>query len=575
MFLPPRAKGPTVRDIERLLEQAATEELGPPPLEDIVARSRRKRVVARAVIAGGVAATVAVVAAIVAVVLPGTDPAPVIDEPAPSEEADTGGGADDSSDTGTDDDTDAPGHATISIAELDADVFVARGDEAGQVEVFSPDGDQRTLPLEPPPASAPRLVPDGMGGFAWQPSDEGEGSSIRHVDGSGVASVLVSASDPQERLALVGRADRALVTRVEGSTPDDTSGELLSVPFDGGEPVTVRDDVVGWEDDIELAAGHEILLYARSAGASSSAVVDPPASEPVTVFEGGEADGEYVRGVGATGPDIGVVLVERAAGFPDHPEARLLLVDLSDAAIIEEVEVPLQLGAEDSWHVARDVSTHDDFVLINRDAEGTWLAPLVYDLGTGAWSVLEGVEGRAALARPVGPEPATATCAEEEDELRNAPPIEGQAHLYLPCDGAVGDSLVPVFRVEADTELTGDTQQDAAALLDELLDAPSAQQRDRGYWSPVEGADISVRSVAVDGGLLIVDLRFPDGGVNNLNATAASAYWHATLTGTLFQLPGIDRIELRLDGSCEDYTRFFQGAGCQRHDRDDAPWASS
>lgn len=164
----------------------------------------------------------------------------------------------------------------------------------------------------------------------------------------------------------------------------------------------------------------------------------------------------------------------------------------------------------------------------------------------------------------------------EDDAHRNAPPTDGdRAHLYLPCDGADHDPRPPVFRLDADAEPTGDTEQDAAALLDGLLDGPSAEQRARDYYGPADGQDISVRSVTFDGELLVVDLHFGEGGVNNLNTATASAIWHSSLQGTMFQLPEIERLELRLDGSCEDYLAYFQSDGCQQLERSGAPWATN
>lgn len=162
----------------------------------------------------------------------------------------------------------------------------------------------------------------------------------------------------------------------------------------------------------------------------------------------------------------------------------------------------------------------------------------------------------------------------EDDALRNAPPTDGdRAHLYLPCDGADHDPRPPVFRLDAVAEPTGDTEQDAAALLEELLEGPAAEQRARDYYGPADGQDISMRSVTFDGELLVVDLHFGEGGVNNLNTATASAIWHSSLQGTMFQLPEVERLELRLDGSCEDYLAYFQGDGCEQLQRSGAPWA--
>lgn len=95
-------------------------------------------------------------------------------------------------------------------------------------------------------------------------------------------------------------------------------------------------------------------------------------------------------------PTAGVALIERAAGYPEQPTARLLLVDLPGEEVTAEVEVPLQLG-DDTWNVTRDVSAAGSWVLVNRFAEGRWLEPLVYNRDSGRWAALTDVEGRAFL----------------------------------------------------------------------------------------------------------------------------------------------------------------------------------
>lgn len=184
------------------------------------------------------------------------------------------------------------------------------------------------------------------------------------------------------------------------------------------------------------------------------------------------------------------------------------------------------------------------------------------------------VEQDEATTAEEGDEAVPPTPCWDDDERRNAPPTGGaQAHLYLPCDGASHDPRPPVFRLDAEAEPTGDIAQDAAALLEELLDGPTGEQRARDYYGPADGQDISVRSLTFDGELLVVDLNFGEGGVSNLNTAAASAIWHSSLQGTLFQFPEVERLELRLNGSCEDYLEYFQGSGCEHLERSGAPWA--
>lgn len=388
-----------------------------------MSESERRRRVRWAWAGGGGAALL--VAAVLAVLLwPTSEPDPVVEgsaepgagEPGaaepedgePAEQSDEGGDEDDEAaagerdgeaddgERGDDEGAAWPGGGRVTVGELGVDVFVAPG--GARVRVLTADGGERSLPLEPAPASPPRLVPDGAGGVAWQAAGGTDRAPVRHVDEDGQR-ILLRPSEEDERLALVGRDGGALVTRTRGTGPGDTRGDLLSVPFDGAEPTTVREDVAAWESGVTGAVGQGVLLVARAAEATSLAVVDPPGDEATTVFEGGEATREHVAGVAAPGPDTGVVLVRPAD--PDRPGARLLLVDLEAAEVTAEIDVPPGLGGEPGAR-ARSVSAHDGLVLVNREADGTAVTPLVYSLRADDWAVLDRVTGPAALARPAG-----------------------------------------------------------------------------------------------------------------------------------------------------------------------------
>lgn len=286
-----------------------------------------------------------------------------------------------------------PPDGSVTLADLGLAAIVV--DDDGTIRIVSPDRDERVVTDDVEVPRDVRVVPDGQGGVAWQELDNT--ADVWHADAAGEPSVLLSPAEG-ELLALVGAdptGDGVLILRTRGSTPDDMTGDLLSVPLDGSEPAVVRDAITAWESGLKSAAvSNDTLLYSLTDAAFEGAFVWPAGGEPVALLEGGEMTGEYTRGVGIPDATTGVVLVETAAGFPDEVGARLLLVDLAAGEVLDEVEVPLQLGAEDSWHVPRDASVVGSLVLVNRYAEGTWLAPLVHDLASGNWAVLEGVGGR-------------------------------------------------------------------------------------------------------------------------------------------------------------------------------------
>ncbi len=292
-----------------------------------------------------------------------------------------------------------PADGVVTVADLGVSVVVTGA--SGQVEIVAPDADRRTLTTGLPDPTRLRLAPDVLGGIVWQEVDNT--ADVRRVDGDGHVSVLATRTEG-ESLVFVGvdhETGGALVVRTLGTEPDDMTGDLVSQPLEGGPHTVLRPGITGWESGLTFAAhGADVLLHGLYHEAFEGAFVWPDtAADPTTLFEGGELTGEYVRGVTMTVERAtGVVLIETAAGFPEMPTARLMVVDLTNLTVTAEVEVPLDLGLEDTWLVPRDVSVSGGLLLVNRHAEGTWFAPLVHDLDSGHWAVLDGIEGRAVFA---------------------------------------------------------------------------------------------------------------------------------------------------------------------------------
>lgn len=152
-------------------------------------------------------------------------------------------------------------------------------------------------------------------------------------------------------------------------------------------------------------------------------------------------------------------------------------------------------------------------------------------------------------------------------QLANAAPSGDGLDLYVPCP----DQLDPrvVYRYDTGRPLSGDSAVDAREGLQLLL----GDRADRRWFDP-PGIEVLAVGLMQDG-TLVVDLGFPaTTGVGHLNTSHASALWHAALKGTLLQFSDVTRLELRADGSCQRYARLFEGDGCWRFGKDEAPWAS-
>lgn len=577
-------------EITELLEQAAPGGAGPAPLDDIVRRGHRRKVATRAAAVG---APLALAAVAVGVILTGGAPTGVVIEPRP-DVAQSPDPTPTPSDTASESaeptpeegqTTEEPARDGWTVpANLRSDVLVV-AEEGGtpQVVRLGADGSVRDLLLEDGAPGTTGLVPDGQGGFVWQPDWQGAGSvPVLHMDAEGEVRTLVERSG-DDTITLVGwdhGLGRPLVTEQTGTGFDDMTADLLAVPLDGGESEVVRSGVGGWETGVVAAAVLETAIYDRYAEAMQFVVIDPPDGDEQVAYEGGETTGEDVAGVGILDDSgTGVALVARMSGLENEPAARLLFVDLATGGITDEVDVPMEQGFEngEAWPgtVARDVSVANGQVLVNRWFEGGWVAPLVYDAASGEWSDLEHREGgpvvgRAVLAPPFEREPVAdpAACG-TEDSLRHAPPEGDGLHLYLSCR-----STEPgvVHRVAAGIESTGGWDRDLDQLLAALVQPTvSDELSSRGYYPPSGGAQVVLNSFTGHEGNIVIDLGFPD-GVGNLSTGAGSAGWHQSWLGTILQFEEVDTVEFRLDGSCEDYALAFEGDGCRTFGRDMAPW---
>lgn len=408
-------------ELHELLERSA-DRFDPDPAVLADAERRAARMVRARRWTRGLAAAAAAAAAAVAagvVLTGGPDPAPPVIGPGPTpsptgtptvpEETETTGPQET--------ETDGPGDqqaTSVTVTDLGRTVAVAQpGDDGGtRIELHRPDGTTSTIQLPSADPSGAWWFVDAEGGVVWQASDAGSPAVVRTTPDGDTTLVEAVIDDTAERYQLVGLTDggRVLVEHRRGGDPDDMTADLLAVPFDGSTPEVLAVEVGGWESGIiHAAADPESRLYSLSAEASQYAVLDRADGTRTTVFEAGEPTGEYLNGVAITDAGTGIVLVETAAGYPDLPRARVLVVDLTTSKVTDEIDVPLQSGIGDTWNVPRELSHAGDHVLVNRYAEGDWLTPLVLDLDARRWAVLD-VTGRTRL----GPSAQVPTLVEPE-----------------------------------------------------------------------------------------------------------------------------------------------------------------
>lgn len=137
--------------------------------------------------------------------------------------------------------------------------------------------------------------------------------------------------------------------------------------------------------------------------------------------------------------------------------------------------------------------------------------------------------------------------------------------LFFQCadDTDVPDISTPTTRVVQETNGV------IEATLGALLAGPTDAERTAGIQSffSAESAD-ALDSVELDGDHLIVD--FNDGIIiNNVSTTTGGMYFMAELQANLFQLPEVDSIEFRLNGSCQAFGDWMEIGECPTWTRPD------
>ncbi|TVP43950.1 MAG: hypothetical protein EA350_12615 [Gemmatimonadales bacterium] len=115
--------------------------------------------------------------------------------------------------------------------------------------------------------------------------------------------------------------------------------------------------------------------------------------------------------------------------------------------------------------------------------------------------------------------------------------------------------------------LEGNSLSDDPVLLEAALEAlaagPTEEEEARGITSffSEETSDL-VREVTLVGDSASVDFRDLASVIPNVSSSAGSFLFLSELNGTVFGLPGIARVEYRMDGSCEAFWSFLQRS-CQ------------
>jgi hypothetical protein len=116
--------------------------------------------------------------------------------------------------------------------------------------------------------------------------------------------------------------------------------------------------------------------------------------------------------------------------------------------------------------------------------------------------------------------------------------------------------------------LDGDSISDEAVLLRAALDAlaagPTEEEVSQGISSFFSGETSDLfREVSLVGDSAVVDVGNLAAAIPNASSSTGSFLFLSELNGTVFGLPGIARVEYRMEGSCEAFWNFLQQS-CQQ-----------
>jgi len=102
------------------------------------------------------------------------------------------------------------------------------------------------------------------------------------------------------------------------------------------------------------------------------------------------------------------------------------------------------------------------------------------------------------------------------------------------------------------------------AAFQELVGGPTSTEESAGASSFFSSATATaVQSVALDGGILTVDLADIRADISNAGTSCGSAAFTSGLNATAFQFSSVDKARYLFAGSCEDFGEFIQTDVCE------------
>lgn len=186
---------------------------------------------------------------------------------------------------------------------------------------------------------------------------------------------------------------------------------------------------------------------------------------------------------------------------------------------------------------------------------------LATPLGACAPDARDGEVPDADMPHPAGPDDASSPPTALD--TTPSPPTATDTSPLPPT--APATMVVPVVFTRDEQPVTVEREVPHAndrlrAALEALVRGPSPAERDAGIhsWFSSETSGI-VREVTVDaGGGAVVDFEDFRPLIPGASSSFGSQMLLAELLGTVFAAEGVTSVELRIDGSCDDFWNFLQ-----------------
>ena len=125
-----------------------------------------------------------------------------------------------------------------------------------------------------------------------------------------------------------------------------------------------------------------------------------------------------------------------------------------------------------------------------------------------------------------------------------------------------GDDSVRVWFSRGEEPVPVPRPSDGAPIMDAVLalvggPTPAEQQRGLSSWFSDTTRHV-VRRVQEEDGFVVVDFHALPALIPNASSSAGSQQLLTALDSTIFQFPGTDSVEYRLDGSCQAFFEWLQ-----------------